>query len=83
MVSFDPKKLTTVSFIEILKDSHYPALKPEDPHLWLNFEADQLLIKQLTGVLADLDPARADSYRKNSQALTEKLRQLDHQYQQS
>jgi len=83
MVSFDPKKLTTVSFIEILKDSYYPALKPEDPHLWLNFEADQLLIKQLTGVLADLDPARADSYRKNSQALTEKLRQLDHQYQQS
>ncbi|MDD8019664.1 MAG: zinc ABC transporter substrate-binding protein [Acidobacteriota bacterium] len=79
----DPKQLAVVSFTEVLKNNKYPGLRPEDPHLWLDFEADQLLVKKLTEVLSQLNPLGAVAYQKNSQALLEKLKQLDHQYRQS
>jgi len=81
LASLDSDKLTVISFVEVLKDSHYSALRPEDPHLWLDFGADQLLVRKLSEVLSDLDPAGATAYKNNAQALIEKLKQLDGQYQ--
>ena len=81
--SLETKKLTVISFTEVLKASNYAGLRTEDPHLWLDFEADQLLVKKLMEVLSDLNPALAAVYKKNGQALLEKLKQLDSQYQQS
>jgi zinc transport system substrate-binding protein len=77
------QQLTVISFTEILKNSAYAGLRIEDPHLWLDFEADQLLVKTITEVLAQLNPARADTYRKNGQALIDRLVWLDNQYQQN
>ncbi|HPU93622.1 MAG TPA: zinc ABC transporter substrate-binding protein [Candidatus Saccharicenans sp.] len=81
--SLDNQQLTVISFTEIIKNSAYAGLRIEDPHLWLDFEADQLLVKAITEVLARLNPARADTYRKNGQALVGRLVWLDNQYQQN
>jgi len=79
--SLDTKELVVISFIGVIKNSAYADFRIEDPHLWLDFEADQLLVKKITEVLARLNPGRADSYRKNGQVLVEKLSWLDSQYQ--
>ncbi|HNS05244.1 MAG TPA: zinc ABC transporter substrate-binding protein [Candidatus Saccharicenans sp.] len=79
--SLDTKELVVISFIGVIKNSAYADFRIKDPHLWLDFEADQLLVKKITEVLARLNPGRADSYRKNGQVLVEKLSWLDSQYQ--
>ncbi|HQH60250.1 MAG TPA: zinc ABC transporter substrate-binding protein [Candidatus Saccharicenans sp.] len=81
--NLDNQQLTVISFTEILKNSAYAGLRIEDPHLWLDFEADQLLVKAITEVLSRLNPARADAYRKNGQVLIDRLVWLDIQYQQN
>ncbi len=79
--SLETKELVVISFTDVIKNSAYADHRTEDPHLWLDFEADQLLVKKITEVLARLNPGRADSYRKNGQVLVEKLSWLDSQYQ--
>ena len=62
--------------------SNQPAIRPDDPHFWL----DPLLMADLGDAVADAlvntDPDHADTYRGNAADLRTDLQQLDRAYEQ-
>jgi zinc transport system substrate-binding protein len=58
-----------------------PAIRPDDPHFWL----DPLLMADLgdevADALVDADPDHADGYRANAADLRSDLQRLDHAYE--
>jgi len=77
------KKTRKISFFDYLNSINYQGLRPGDPHLWLDLEADRLFIKRLSEELIALDPSGAESYKSRSQELVDKLMALDQAYQKS
>lgn len=61
--------------------SNEPAIRPDDPHFWL----DPLLMADLgdevADALIDADPDHADAYRTNAADLRADLQRLDHAYE--
>jgi len=61
----------------------YPMLRegdadgPADPHIWLSPKRVKVMIAAIERELGKLDPAHADTYRKNAEGYTAKLDQLD------
>ena len=51
-----------------------------DEHVWLSVKNAKLYVNTLSEKLAALDPAHADTYRKNAETYAGKLEQLDGQY---
>jgi zinc transport system substrate-binding protein len=51
-----------------------------DPHIWLDFEIDGMLIDKIRTALTEIDPANAAQYERNATAFQEKLRTLDQDY---
>lgn len=51
-----------------------------DPHIWLDFDNDKIMIDTIAKALKERDPANADYYQKNATAYKHKLAQLDNQY---
>ncbi|MCR4839799.1 MAG: metal ABC transporter substrate-binding protein [Eubacterium sp.] len=51
-----------------------------DEHVWLSLRNAKLYVNTLSEKLAALDPAHADTYRKNAETYAGKLEQLDGQY---
>ncbi len=54
-----------------------------DPHVWLDFGYDQVIVDRIAAALSGLDPEGSPIYRENALAYKEKLRQLDRKYQES
>lgn len=53
-----------------------------DPHLWLDFVADQAMVTTLQKALVAADPAGAEQYRQRAQELNHQLAGLDQRYHQ-
>jgi zinc transport system substrate-binding protein len=51
-----------------------------DPHIWLDFEIDGMLIDKIRTALTEIDPANAARYERNATAFQDKLVILDHDY---
>ncbi len=51
-----------------------------DPHIWLDFEIDGMLIDKIRTALTEIDPANAARYQRNATAFQEKLGALDRDY---
>ncbi len=51
-----------------------------DPHIWLDFSYDQIIVDTIATVLAAMDPEGATYYKKNAEEYNGKLRALDEQY---
>lgn len=51
-----------------------------DPHVWLDFKADQTMVARLLEALIAADPAGAEQYRRRAAGLTEQLVGLDARY---
>jgi len=51
-----------------------------DPHVWLDFGQDPLIVDALADALSGLVPDRADAFRRNAASLKERLRALDERY---
>lgn len=51
-----------------------------DPHIWLDFDYDILIIEQISSILAQINPLKADLYRSNARNINLKLRNLDNLY---
>jgi len=52
----------------------------EDPHIWLDFGRDLVLIDRMVRVLGELDPDGAEEFAKRGEAYKDKLRRLDAEY---
>lgn len=51
-----------------------------DPHIWLDFSLDEMIIKRISETLSALDPPGTSLYAKNASEYCERLRTLDALY---
>lgn len=51
-----------------------------DPHVWLDFVADQAMVTTLLDALVAVDPAGAEQYRQRARELNQQLAVLDQRY---
>ncbi|TSD02088.1 MAG: zinc transport system substrate-binding protein [Parcubacteria group bacterium Athens0714_26] len=51
-----------------------------DPHIWLDFDNNKIMLDNIVKALTEKDPANADYYQKNATDYKTKLAQLDNQY---
>ncbi len=51
-----------------------------DPHIWLDFEIDQIIIDKIVVVLSEVDAEGASIFRRNAGLYKEKLKMLDKKY---
>ncbi|NPU85051.1 MAG: zinc ABC transporter solute-binding protein [Syntrophaceae bacterium] len=54
-----------------------------DPHVWLDFGNDVLIVDSLAAALAGRDPGNGDFYRRNAAAFREKILALDRKYRET
>jgi zinc transport system substrate-binding protein len=48
-----------------------------DPHFWLDFGLDRAVVEKIVAALSEVDPSGSASFRRNADALEERLRLLD------
>ena len=51
-----------------------------DPHVWLDFEYDQTIVRRIGETLSELVPAAAATFRTNAESYIEKLKTMDELY---
>ena len=51
-----------------------------DPHIWLDFEIDQIIVDKIVAVLSDVDPEGSSVFRENAAFYKKNLRSLDIKY---
>jgi zinc transport system substrate-binding protein len=53
---------------------------PFDPHVWLDFGLDLVIVDRIAAALSAIDPTGAGEFEKNAAALKERLRELDSRF---
>lgn len=51
-----------------------------DPHVWLDFKNDQMIVDKITAVLSEIDPEGSSIYKKNASVYKDKLLRLDKKF---
>jgi len=51
-----------------------------DPHVWLDFKNDQMIVDRIEAVLSEMDPEGSSIFEKNAYAYKEKLQVLDQKF---
>jgi zinc transport system substrate-binding protein len=51
-----------------------------DPHIWLDFKNDQMIVDKIAAVLSEMDPGGSSIFEKNASAYKGKLRGLDQKF---
>jgi zinc transport system substrate-binding protein len=51
-----------------------------DPHIWLDFKIDQIIVDKITTALSEMDPEGSSIFEKNASAYKEKLKVLDQKF---
>ncbi|MDY0384927.1 MAG: metal ABC transporter solute-binding protein, Zn/Mn family [Geobacter sp.] len=59
---------------------HHAGAAASDPHVWLDFVADQTMVTTLLDALVAADPAGAEQYRQRAGELKRQLAELDQRY---
>ena len=54
-----------------------------DPHIWLDFELDRMIVNRIAEVLSEMDPSHTSFYGFGAGRYNEKLDRLDEQFSQS
>jgi len=52
-----------------------------DPHVWLDFENDQIIVDRIESLLSELIPEGGPLFKRNALLYQKKLQKLDHKYQ--
>lgn len=52
----------------------------KDPHIWLDFGYDQMIVDRIAAVLSVMEPDSAPAFEKNALACKEKLKKLDQKF---
>jgi zinc transport system substrate-binding protein len=83
--SISSKKLKILSVARFLPlDNQKKSVKDGvDPHAWLDFELDQMIISRIAETLSEIDPSRASVYRAGAAQYNEKLKKLDENFSMS
>jgi zinc transport system substrate-binding protein len=86
-----PDVLAAAEFLPLLENKHdhrqnekMDKEKKEsslDPHVWLDFELDQVIVSRIADVLSRLDPGNATFYRANSDQAISRLAGLHRKYE--
>lgn len=79
--ALDNKYIHKIYFHDELRNRNYRGLDDEDPHLWLDLKADEILVEALVEALIKLDPAGGDYYRGRGQRFQARLSALDRSFQ--
>jgi len=61
---------------------HQAGAAAYDPHVWLDFVADQAMVTTMLAAFVAVDPAGAEQYRQRAQQLNSQLAGLDQRYRQ-
>jgi len=61
---------------------HQRSQAANDPHVWLDFAADQTMVATIASAMSAVDPAGADQYRQRADVLVRQLIALDERYRQ-
>ncbi|UCC41315.1 MAG: zinc ABC transporter substrate-binding protein [Candidatus Aminicenantes bacterium] len=71
-----------ISLMEEESHRHQHADEHEavDPHIWLDFEIDQIIIDKITAVLSEVHPEGSSIFKRNAGIYKEKLQKLDIKY---
>jgi len=51
-----------------------------DPHIWLDFEYDQMIVDRIEALLSEINPEEAPRFKKNALSYKKKLQELDQKY---
>ena len=62
------------------ESAHEHSHGPLDPHVWLDFSLDLLIVDQIVATLSEIDPAGGAEFRRNAEALKSRLHGLDSRY---
>ncbi len=62
------------------EDEHAHEPEAVDPHIWLDFQNDQIIIDKIAVALSELDPEGNSVFRKNAAVYKERLRALDEKF---
>lgn len=73
------KTLATTDFLPLEKEND-GAKGAVDPHIWLDFELDRMIVSRIAEVLSEMDPAHTSFYRSGAARYNEKLNKLDDQF---
>lgn len=67
------------------RSSHHHANNHEtlDPHIWLDFGMDQLIVDKIATMLTEIEPGNSSYFQKNASLYKEKLRRLDQKFKDS
>ncbi len=64
----------------ILNSGHEDEHGARDPHIWLDFKNDQVIVDKIAAVLSEMDPEGSSIFKKNASAYKEKLQGLDQKF---
>jgi zinc transport system substrate-binding protein len=86
-----PEVMTATEFLPLIEDKHDHPQKEEieegknknnlDPHVWLDFELDQVVVSRIAEALSRLDQSHAAFYRTNSDQTISRLAELHRKYE--
>ncbi|MGQ9801569.1 MAG: metal ABC transporter substrate-binding protein [Candidatus Saccharicenans sp.] len=74
------QKARSLKFLDFLRSEGFPAVRPDDLHIWLDLEADQHLVRALVREMSELDPEGTELYSERGQLLLSELKELDERY---
>lgn len=71
-----------ISLIEEKSHEHQHSHEHEtvDPHIWLDFEIDQIIVDKIVAILSEVDSEGSSIFRGNANLYKKKLQKLDKKY---
>jgi zinc transport system substrate-binding protein len=51
-----------------------------DPHVWLDFEHDQVIVERIAEILSEIEPKNSSIFKKNALVYKEKLQSLEQKF---
>lgn len=64
----------------IVHNAHEHKHGVHDPHIWLDFKNDQMIVDKIVALLSEMDPEGSSVFKKNAFIYKEKLQMLDQKF---
>jgi len=64
----------------IVHNGHEHERGAQDPHIWLDFKNDQIIVDKIAAALSEMDPEGSSIFKRNAFAYKEGLQRLDQKF---